>query len=39
VRFKKKATLDGQNGDNIANVHVANLPALPTLTHFHVNMV
>lgn len=39
VRFSKAATLDGQNGQNTANVHTANLPALPTLKRFQINEV
>jgi len=39
VTFKKKPTLDGGNGNNTANVRLANLAAEPPLTHFSVNTV
>jgi hypothetical protein len=39
VSFNEKATLDGQNGDNMASVHVANLAGAPMLKDFQVNMV
>ncbi len=34
VKFRKAATLDGQNGQNTAYVQMANLPLLPTFKHF-----
>jgi hypothetical protein len=34
VKFKKAATLNGQQGDTIANVDPANLPIMPTLKSF-----
>ena len=37
VTFLKAATLNGQNGQNTANVHTANLSGVPKLKGFQVN--
>ena len=39
VNFNRAATLNGQNGQNTANVHAANLVTLPKLERFQINEV
>lgn len=36
VKFKRKATFDGQSGSNSATANAANLPALPLVSHFQI---